>query len=233
MNRLRGPFFASALMCIALVSSTLIASAAVKSVSSDGEATVYLGGNFSGDFDVAYRAVLKPGTHNKSWSTLSILLVGRKIPGPGVSIGLSSNGSHSRAVAPFTYVVYPNLKDGYKNGTANCARGCVIELRGDSRNVYAVVDGKKLAAWPRSALALVSPAIQLNAEAHGAGDILDASLTPVRITTAGRALRHPKCAFTTRGIEPAGLATLTFHGENDGAPAAFVNLSTGTKGDKC
>ena len=55
----------------------------VKSASSDGEATVYLLDKFSADFDLAYRAVLKPAVPRQSWSSLSILLVGSQIPGPG------------------------------------------------------------------------------------------------------------------------------------------------------
>lgn len=73
--------------------------AAVKSASSDGEATVYLMGKFSTDFDVVYRAALKPAGHNKSWSSLSILLVGTQIPGPGASRRRCHRSSAARARA--------------------------------------------------------------------------------------------------------------------------------------
>jgi hypothetical protein len=218
---------------IAVAVSARGAVAAVKSASSDGEATVYLSGAFSTDFDVAYRAVLKPGAHNQSWSSLSILLVGSKIPGPGASVGVASDPSHHGSITSFTYVVYPNLKEDYEVHSVSCTTGCLIELRGDAYDVYAYVNGKQLATWSRSDLYLAHPSIQLNAESHGAGDVLDASLTPVRTTGASRALPRPTCAFTTRGIEPAGLTTLTFDGQTGDESGAFVNLSTGAHGDKC
>ena len=77
-------------LCGAIGVFTAHATAAdVKAASSDGEATVYLLDNFSADFDLTYRAVLKPTAHNKSWSSLSILLVGSQIPGPGASVGVN------------------------------------------------------------------------------------------------------------------------------------------------
>jgi len=222
-----------AVVCIAVMLTAHVSAAAVKPASTDGEATVYVAGKFSADFDVAYRAVLKPAPHNKSWSTLSILLIGRQIPGPGASVGLVSGASPARMLHAFTDVVYPHLKDDYRSYGANCTLGCVIELRGDAARIYADVDGKEIASWSRSDLYLQRPYIQLNAEAHGAGDSLDASLTPVRTIAAGRSLSLPKCAFTTRGIEPSGLGVLTFHGVSRDAAGAFVNLSNGSHGDKC
>jgi hypothetical protein len=112
--------------------------AAVKSASSDGEATVYVIDKFSKDFDIAYRAVLKPGNRNKSWSTLSILLVGSRIPGPGATVGLVSDIPNSRALRAFTYVVYPNSTYKYQNYTKNCRAGCILELRGDAARIYAM-----------------------------------------------------------------------------------------------
>ena len=207
--------------------------AAVKSASSDGEATVYLKGKFSRDFDVAYRAILKPAAHNNSWSSLSILLVGSQMPGPGASVGVASDPSHHTSVQAFTYVVYPSIKDNYESHSTSCAEGCLIELRGDTRNIYAYANGNMLASWSRSDLYLQHPHIQLNAEVHGPGDSIFASLTPVRTIVAGRILSHPTCAFTTRGIVPVGLATLTFHGKTSDAGGAFINLITGVHGDHC
>jgi hypothetical protein len=220
-------------ICVAVVSMSHGALGAVKSVSTDGEATIYATGEFSKAFDVAYRAVLKPGSHNTSWSTLSILLIGSRIPGPGASVGVATDASHPGAVTPFTYVAYPNLQTDYEGYKADCRRGCVIELRGDSHSIYAEVDGKILAEWSRSDLYMMSPSIQLNAEAHGGGDVLYASLTPVRSDVAAHPLRQPTCAFSTRGIEPSGLKSFTFRGRTNSAGGAFVNLSTGTRGDKC
>lgn len=207
--------------------------AAVKSASSDGEATVYVTGTFSKDFDLAYRAVLKPGSRNKSWSTLSILLVGNQIPGPGATVGLVSNTPSSRTLRPFTYVIYPNATYKYQNYRTNCRAGCILELRGDEARIYAYVNGVETADWSRSDLYLQHPYIQLNAEAHGKGDTLNASLTPVRVLVAGHSLHRPNCAFTTRGIEAAGLNVITFHGTTNDASGAFVNLSTSTHGSKC
>ena len=207
--------------------------ATVKSASSDGETTVYLKGKFSSDFDVAYRATLRPAAHNKSWSTLSILLVGSQIPGPGASVGVASDPTRHGSVRAFTYVVYPSLKDSYESHSTNCAEGCLIELRGDTRNIYAYVNGNMLASWSRSDLYLRQPRIQLNAEVHRQGDSIFASLTPFRNILAGHILPRPSCAFTTRGIEPVGLATLTFHGKTSDAGGAFINLITGVHGDHC
>lgn len=218
---------------VALVFMVRAAMGAVKSVSPDGEATVYSMGEFSAAFDVAYRAVLRPSARNNSWSTLSILLVGSQIPGPGASVGVASAPPHHRPLRPFTYVVYPGLKDDYESYSTSCVTGCVIELRGDARSIGAYVNGKRLASWSRSDLYIQHPHIQLNAEVHGPGDSIYALLIPVRTTAAGRRLPDPTCAFTTRGIEPTGRATLTFHGKTGDAGGSFVNLSTGVRGDKC
>lgn len=177
--------------------------------------------------------MLEAAAHNKSWSSLSILLVGSKIPGPGASVGISSDPPHHRSVHVFTYVVYPSLEDNYESQSTNCTKGCVIELRGDTRKIYAYVNGNMLASWSRSDLYLQHPHIQLNAEVHGEHDAIFASLTPVRTIVAGRMLSRPTCAFTTRGIEPAGRATLAFHGKTSDAGGAFINLTTGVHGDRC
>ncbi|MGB6738878.1 MAG: hypothetical protein WBD57_13655 [Candidatus Cybelea sp.] len=221
-------------LCGAIGVFTTHATAAdVKSASSDGEATVYLLDNFSADFDLAYRAVLKPAAHNKSWSSLSILLVGSQIPGPGASVGVASDPPHHAAARPFTYVVYPGLRDDYKSHSKSCSAGCLIELRGDARSIYAYVDRHAVASWSRSDLFITHPHVQLNAEVHGTGDSVYASLTPVRVLVAGRALPNPTCAFTTRGIEPAGRTTLTFSGKTNDAGGAFIELASGARADKC
>lgn len=221
-------FFVAAYVAVGLPTS-----AAVKSASSDGEATVYLMADFSEDFDVAYRVALKPGSHNKSWSSLSILLVGHQIPGAGASVGVISDPPHHTPIQPFTYVTYPNLKDDYSLHAGRFLTGCLVELRGDQRNVYAYVNGSVVASWSRSDLYLQRPHIQLNAEVHGLGDSIAAELIPVRATVAGHPLPRPRCAFTTRGIEPNGLTMLTFQGTANNARAAFINLLTGSRGDKC
>jgi hypothetical protein len=241
-TRIRGPrtvryrawIVALSLAVLGLVGQTgRVAVAAVKSVSPDGEATVYLSGTFSNDFDIAYRAVLQPRSDNKSWSTLSILLVGSRIPGPGASVGVVSLPPGHRPVRAFTYVAYPSAKGQYESLSATCAAGCVIELRGDARNIRAYVDGKIVGSWSRSDLYLQHPSIQLNAEVHGSGDHIYASLIPVQTKIAERTLRSPTCAFTTRGIEPAGRTTLTFRGTTNDAGGSFINLLTGARMNKC
>lgn len=222
----------AALIVMAL--SLHAAQATVKPVSTDGEATVYLMGDFSGRFDVAYRAALSARPRNKSWSTLSLLLIGRRIPGPGASVGLMRDASHGNALRAFTDVVYPNRSgDGFKSLAARCNSGCILELRGDSARISAYVNGEQVASWPRTDLNLERPYIQLNAEVHGPGDAIAASLEPVRMAAAGHAIHDPKCAFTTRGIEPYGRHVLTFRGVNEKADGAFVNLTTGSHSDRC
>lgn len=223
--------------CIAVISAfaftVSVGGAAVTSASPDGEATVYLLGDFSGNFDIVYRGTLKPGPANKSWSTLSILLVGSRIPGPGVSVGLAEVPSHRGAIKPFTYVVYPGATDDYVRHSMNCDVGCVLELRGDPRNVYAYVDGRRLGSWSRSDLYLRHPYVQLNAEVHEAGDSIRASLTAVRPVVAAGLVLHPTCGFTTRGIVPAGHRTIAFRGTTDNARATYTDLLTGARKDKC
>jgi len=48
--------------------------AAVTSASTDGEATVYIAGHFSSNFDVAYNAALSEAPPNKGRSGVSLLL---------------------------------------------------------------------------------------------------------------------------------------------------------------
>jgi hypothetical protein len=222
------------LFVAAYIAATLTAAmAAVKSASSDGEATVYLMADFTKSFDIAYRVTLKPAAHNKSWSSVSILLVGRQIPGAGASLGIISDPPSHTLVHSFTYVVYPNLKGDYNRQSGRCLTGCLIELRGDQHSIYAYVNDSLVASWSRSDLYLQHPHIQLNAEVHGVGDSIYAVLIPVRTVVADRTLPHPTCAFTTRGIEPAGLTALKFRGKANDAGGAFINLLTGIRGDKC
>lgn len=233
MTERLGCLLIAAYALLVLSASTVRADSAVRSASPDGEATVYVLGNFSGGFDVAYRAVLRPAARNASWATLGILLVGSRIPGPGASVGVAADPPRRSVPHAFTYVIYPGLQDDYRRHSTICATGCVIELRGDARTIRAYVNGTELASWSRSDLYLAHPYVQLNAEVHAPGDAIFASLTPVRASAGGRLLPHPACAFTTRGIEPSGTATLTFQGETNDAAGTFVNLSTGKRGDKC
>lgn len=221
-------------ICAALILMCSSAASAVKAASSDGEATVYLSGPFSSDFDIAFLAVLRPGGHNKSWSMVSVLLIGSAVPGPGVSVGLASASAHNRSIHPFTYVVYPSAKDSYEEHHAYCGHGCTIELRGDDTTVYAYVEGHLVSSWSRSDLYLQHPNIQLNGEVHGVGDSIFASLTPIRLRVGRHQILHqPSCAFSTRGIEPSKSHALIFKGTVDTTAGAFINLDTGARGRKC
>ena len=231
--RFRAGFLLALIVTSVAIFTRYPAKAAVKSASSDGEATVYITDKFTQNFDIAYRAVLKPGAKNKSWTTLSMLLIGSRLPGPGATVGLATGSPAFRGPRPFIYVVYPDSTYSYHNSKTNCETGCTLELRGDGARIYAYVNGVDLASWSRSDLYLQRPYIQLNAEAHAAGDTLIASLSPIRTTVAGRSIKNPACAFTTRGIEPAGLGTITFHGTTNDAGGAFVNLATLHHGNKC
>ncbi len=231
--KFRGLLLLIGLLALSSVFQTMTAPAAVKSVSTDGEATVYLMGNFSGTFDVAYSASLALAAHNKSWSALTILLVGTIIPCPGASIGLASGYPNARTLTAFTDVTYSSLRNSYKSQRVNCPIRCVIELRGNKNNIYAFLDGKRLATWPRVDLSLIKPSIQLNAEAHGVGDVINASLVRIRTIAGGRILPHPTCAFTTRGVEPSGTTNFKFTGTNRNAAGAFIALATGAHSDKC
>jgi hypothetical protein len=227
--------FLFALHAVGFLTANLVAPcvAAVKTVSTDGEATVYLGGDFSTSFDIAYKARLIPGPRNASWTTVSIMLIGRKIPGPAISVGLASAGRNGRGLSGFTLVTDPSMKYAYKSRPVRCGDGCVIELRGDAKRVEALVDGKPFGSWLRSSVPLLRPSVQLNAEAGRLGDSMRATLSTIRAVAGGVALAPPLCGFTTRGIAPTLSTTLEFAGTANGAPAAYVDLRSGARGDKC
>lgn len=52
-----------------------ISAGAVKSLSTDGETTIYLQGDFSRSFDITYNVVFAPSSANRSWSSVSVNLV--------------------------------------------------------------------------------------------------------------------------------------------------------------
>ena len=218
---------------ITLLATLVLTTASVKAISTDGEATIYLSGSYSGDFDVAYRARLGPSPHNTSWTTLGILLIGNQIPGPSGSVGLESDAQHPGTVLPYTALTRQNLRIEYKSYRIDCTGGCVIELRGDAKRISAYARGVRLASWPRSVLNPRQAYVQLNAEAHGDGDSLVASLSAVRTIAGGRRLPPPVCGFTTRGIKPAGRGILSFTGDTNNAGGAYVNLATGARVPNC
>jgi hypothetical protein len=161
------------------------------------------------------------------------MLIGRKIPGPAISVGLASAGRNGRALSAFTFVTDAAMKYAYKSRPVRCADGCVIELRGDARRIEARVDGKPAGSWLRSAIPLWQPSMQLNAEASRAGDSIEATLGPIRTIASGAPLSQPACAFTTRGIIPTASSPFAFAGTMNGEPGEYIDLRTGARGDKC
>jgi hypothetical protein len=208
--------------------------AAVHAVSTDGEATVYLAGDFSKGFTVAYHARLDRTQSNRSWTVLGIMLVGAVNPGPAVEVGLTrANGA--QAVRVFTTQTSASGTTRYESRTAHCNPACDLVLRGDSRYVYASIGSSNLAKWPRSGFAFVKPYVQINGEIARPGDAIAAILFPIR-TVANSETIFPTCAFTTRGVRPSRLpdGTLTFSGTyRANASAAFVRLSDGRLSNRC
>src|SRR5271163_41417 len=84
-----------------------VPSKAATALSTDGEATVYLMGDFTSDFDLRYRATLSASVSNRSWSTIGIMLLGRANPGRSVEIGLANGDPDGQTVVAFTSARYP------------------------------------------------------------------------------------------------------------------------------
>lgn len=218
---------------IATVAAVLALIGSVKAVSTDGEATVYLRGNFTGAFDVRYRAAIASFPRNGSWSMVGLLLVGH-IPGPSAYVGVTSPGNDGRN-APFAMATELGGKSSYVTTPDACATSCVIELRGDHKEIQALVNGRVAMTWARAIVPLVDAGVQLNAEVSQPGDRIEASLTPIHAVADGRVLGTPTCGFTTQGVAPTlhGQSVLFAGGYRPGAPADFVALKTGRRGDRC
>jgi hypothetical protein len=191
--------------------------AKVTALSTDGEATVYLTGDFSGDFDVAYDVAFEPAPANRSWTTVSIALLGRT-PGASMAVGLSRGYPTPATLAGFTLANAAQQRMRYLPFTVTCTTTCLLELRSQQGMVYALIDGHRVGAWPRSAMPIAKPYLQINGEVSRIGDRILARLTPVHTLARGFALGAPTCAFTTQGIEPAafgGRGALRFSGARD------------------
>jgi hypothetical protein len=212
----------------------------VHAISTDGEATVYLTGNFSRGFNVAYDAVLRPSPQNRSTTFLGIMLIGRRNPGPGIELGLTRATSSAQSLRVFVSVSTPHGGAHFASFRESCAPACGLILRGDRYGLYAFVaasDGiHKVGSWARADFQFVRPYVQLNGEVAQPGDRIAAALIPVRIVADARDLPTPTCAFTTRGViarrNPGG--TLTFTGSyRPEAAASFIDLRTGKLVDRC
>lgn len=201
---------------------------AAAAVAADGEATVYVRGDFSGNFDLEYRTALEPAPRNRSWSSIGIMLLGEVNPGPSVYVGLANEAGGGRAAGAFTSAALSSGKNVYHSLDADCAGGCLLALHGTPETIEARVNGRVYERWRRASFPLKHPYVQLDAEVNAEGDSIAATLTPVRTTAEYRQLAPPGCAFTTRGILVHGGRTLSFSGTyRSGAPVSYILLTKG------
>lgn len=209
--------------------------AKVHALSTDGEATVYLTDNFSHDFDVSYDVYFPPPKSNRSWSFVSLLLLGRVSPSGSVGVGLSRGSPHETTLFGFTDATSAKGKPLYRSIDVRCESECNIELRGDLATIRASIDHQTVGRWSRRDLGLINPYIQINGEVSAVGDQILARLRPIRTQTGWRPLPNPTCAFTTQGVSAhAGGGVLTISGRrNPRAEATYVSLHTGATGDTC
>jgi hypothetical protein len=231
--------FLALVACIACVTGAT-SGHTVKAVSSDGEATVYLIGNFSRGFNVAYNAVLAQVRTNRATTFVGIMLLGRRRPGGSIAIGLSRNAATAQSLEAFVSSTTAQDATHYQSFPVVCLPACGFILRGDRYGIYAFAvtsDGiRKIGAWARADFEFVRPYVQLNGEVTALGDRIAATLIPMRVVADSRDLPAPRCAFTTRGIEPRrnGGAMLEFTGTyRPGAAASFIDLGTGKRVDRC
>jgi hypothetical protein len=226
-----------------LLAATLAASPApkVKAISTDGEATIYLSGDFSGGFNVAYSAQLRSMPANRSTIFLDLMLIGRKIPGSAIELGLTRDArSGFGALRAFTAITTRYGAYRYAAFPVSCTPACVLILRGDRHGFHASVVSndaiRRIGSWERSDFDLRGPYVQLNGEVTRTGDAIDAALRPVRVVAAASELAAPICAFTTRGVLPRRLpgGMLAFSGTNrNAAPVSFIDLTRARMVARC
>lgn len=208
----------------------------VRARSTDGEATVYLTRDFSRAFDLKYSVWLKPAPRNRSWTDVSLLLIGRNAPAGSISVGLMRGYPNAETLSALTMASPPGTRPEFRSISVRCSRGCTIELRGDAANVQALVQGRPVGTWSRSELALVKPYVQINGEVSAKGDRIAAEVRPIRAVLSDRPLPRPKCAFTTQGVEPRTKrnGTIEFSGARHvGARITFVALPSGSGVTHC
>jgi hypothetical protein len=217
----------------AVVSLNSSAIAKVQAVSTDGEATVYLVRNFAQDFDLWYDVRFPTSQGNRSWSFVSLLLMGRGTQSGSVSVGLSR--AAGKPVVGFTDVTRPHATPAYRNVAVRCRAECTIELRGSRNAIVAFIDHRRAGTWLRKALALSKPYVQINGEVSAVGDRISARVVPIRTQIAGQPLPPPSCAFTTQGVRASRVnGELRFAGRRDPHEGAtYVSLATGATGDTC
>lgn len=229
------PTIVVGLVALCLLLSALQGVGKLQSVSTDGEATVYFRNDFSGTFDLVYNVTLKPAPSNRAWTGVSVLLLGEAWPGSSVSVGMSRGYPKPGNLASFTTSAAPRAQSKYTTFPVHC-QTCLIELRGDDKNIYASIDGHGIAMWSRKTFPITKPYVQMNAEVTTVGDELSATFQRVRAEVNGKALPAPRCAFTTQGIEAGPLrgGTITFSGTRRvDARVTYVSLQDGSTGDEC
>lgn len=208
------------------------ASSAATPFSKDGEATVYIEGAFGKPFVVSFDAALRRQLGNRSWSTVAVSLLGGPPPSDSISIGLYPTENTVRAF----FSVNRGASFTFRDSGVACRRMCRLMLRGSANTVFALVNGREVARWPRFEFSMRHPSVQLNGEVDALGDRLDARLRPVELQVGGVVLAEPWCSFTTRGINVRKMndGTLRYVGEHRvGAPSVFVSLTNGHVAETC
>lgn len=230
------------LLVLLLAAAPCIAAApqsAPKAVSTDGEATIYLTGNFSRGFNVAYNAVLPKIRTNRSTTFLSLMLLGRHNPGSSIALGIT-RAAPDQSLEMFVATTTPQGAKNYRAVPAVCLPACTLILRGDRYGLFAfAVTGEavqKLGSWARADFGFVRPYVQLNAEVTAPGDRIAATLIPMRVIADSQSLATPHCGFSTRGVmprrEPSG--ALTFAGTyRPQAQASFIDLKAAANVERC
>jgi len=161
---------------------------------------------------------------NASWSVVNVSLLGGPPPSDAVAIGIFPSAGRVHVFTSFTQ----RSKTIFRDTGVVCEPRCRIALRGSASGFTASAGGRVVGSWPRFALRMAAPAVQLNAETSAPGDRLQATLSRVRTTVRGRPLSPPACAFTTRGIEVRSMpgGALQYAGAyRDDARTAYFSLA--------
>lgn len=208
--------------------------AAVHAYSSDGEATVYLSGDFSQPFDLSYAATMDAAPRNRSWSYVGILLLGNPLPSDSVEVGLFRLAASRGRPSLFTSITTKGSSSGFRD-EGTCAANCVLELRGDRTIIEALANGRVITRWKRTEFHMDKPYIQLNGEVARTADTISAHLRPLNTTLGSHSLKSPTCAFTTQGIDARQSPdhALTFEGTfRPASRVAYISLADGKLGCK-
>ena len=115
-----------------------------------GEATVYIAGNFTRDFDVSYVILLAGPSNNKSFTTIGMMLIGATDPGPTAEVGLAQDYPAANDVSGFAIGSRDHGTTSSAIWGISCGSTYTVELRGTSDHVYGYVGGRLAAAWSRT-----------------------------------------------------------------------------------